>query len=150
MDNPYIPAVVGVAPLLTYGAVVAGTQIMTGIRLATLSQLPMADRVNTLINKGFDAIQKATGLTKIEAIQAIQNEGSSLVEMRPQNLGNINNIANVGEKVIRITTTPDASKIISSGVIGSASKVQQYITSGAMQALPVISSVAKFITKLIK
>ena len=42
--------------------------------------------------KGFDAIQRATGLSKVEAIKHIQSSGMSLVEKRIQNLGNINNI----------------------------------------------------------
>src|SRR3989338_590175 len=152
IGHPYVAgtAVGVVGGLAVYGTSAIITQAQVGVNLGRLSELPMNPRVDTLVEKGFNAIQKATGLSKGEAIQTIQNTGRSLVEMRPQNLGNINNLANVGEKIIRITTTPNATKIISSGVLGSTPKLQQYISSGAMQALPAISSVAKFITKLIK
>ena len=149
MDRWYVPAIVGSTPLIVYGGSVAVTQIITGTRLGTLGSLPMLDRVDKIAEKGFDAIQKATGLAKSEAIQIIQSTGKSLVEMRSQNFGNINNVANVGDKIIRITTTPDASKIISSGVLGSVSKLQQYITSGAMKSIPIVTSIAKTLTKFI-
>jgi RHS repeat-associated protein len=142
MDHPYAAgAAVGVAGgLAAYGAAAAITQINVGINLANLDQLPMESRVDTMANKGFDAIQKATGLAKGDAVNLVKSGGGSLVDLR--NGGNINNIANYGEKAIRITTTPDASKIISSGIMNPA-KIPGYVSSGAMQPLPFLSSVAK-------
>lgn len=148
MDHPYVTgAAVGVAGgLAAYGTATISTQAQVGINLGRLSELPMNPRVD-LLGKGFDNINKATGLTKTEAIQTIQSTGRSLLDLR--NGGNINNLANVGEKVIRITTTPDASKIISAGVITSASKVANYVSSGAMRAIPTVTSVAKTVTQFI-
>ncbi|HBV33008.1 TPA: hypothetical protein DEB72_00550 [Patescibacteria group bacterium] len=151
MDHPYVAgAAVGIGVGAgAYGTVAVGSQIAVGIRLGTLSQLPMADRVNTIANRGFDAIQKATGFTKSGAIQTIQSTGKSLVDMRPGNVGYINTISTVADKAIRITTTSNASKIISAGVISPASKVGRYISSGAIQAVPVITSIAQSITRAI-
>lgn len=149
MDHPIaVGAAVGVAVgLAVYGPAAIITQAQIGINLGRLSELPMNSRVDTVPKYGFDAIKNATGLTKSEAIQTIQSSGRSLLDLR--NGGNINNIANVGEKVIRITTTPNASKIISAGVISGASKVANYISSGSMRAIPTVTYVAKTVTQFI-
>jgi len=159
-DHPYTTgAMVGVgsgavASGVAYGATTAITQIAVGVNLARLSYAPMLSRVDTLPEKGFPAIRNATGLMKSEAIQVISSVGKSLVDMRPNNVGNINTLAQVGEKVIRITTNSSATLIKSAGVINGATKIAQYVATGAMRSLPVLTSVAKkmtqFITKLIK
>jgi hypothetical protein len=134
---------------VAYGATTAISQISVGINLARLSKLPTNPRVDNTYKYGFDAIKAATGLGKTEAIQFVESVGKSLVDMRPKNFGNINNIANVGNKVIRITTDGVATKIFSSGIISTATKVSNYVSSGAMRSVPVITSIAKSITRFV-
>jgi RHS repeat-associated protein len=146
VSNPYVPAVVGTAPLVIYGGGAIYAEGAIGVNLARLSQLPVLSRTGSVSNKGFDAIQKATGLKRDEVLSLLQSKGKSYVDMRPGNTGNINTIANVGNKVVRATTDPTASRIISTGVMkGVSSK----ISSGSLRSMSKIVSLATKVVKLL-
>jgi RHS repeat-associated protein len=158
MDYWYVPAVVGTAPLAVYGSVVAfpvvsasitgtityvSSQISVGQNLAKINDLPMLYRVTNITNKGFDAIQKATGLKPVEVMSKVSQIGKSFIDNR--NAGNINNIFQAGNKMVRVTTNPEANLIISAGIMEVKSYLG-YVSSGAMQGISTIAKAAKAIT----
>jgi hypothetical protein len=150
MNNPDAAGgIIGLVSGLAYSTPVIISQVSIGVRLGNIQNLPMLSRVDNLTNKGFDAINKATNLSKSDAIKLVQNTGKSLIDNRVGNIGNINTIANIGDKVIRVTTNPNATKIISTGIISSATKVQQYISNGSMSSVSNITKVAQTITRTI-
>lgn len=125
------------------------TDINIGRNLADLNKLPMNPRVDILVNKGFDAIQKATGLTKDAAMNILQTTGKAVIDNREKNVGNINVLSQLANKTLRLTTNPKGSEIISSGIIKSV-KVSEYISSGAMSNPSTVISVAKTVTSFIQ
>ncbi|MDQ1300069.1 MAG: hypothetical protein QG636_737 [Patescibacteria group bacterium] len=156
MNNPVVTgAAVGVgAGLVAYGASAALTSLsvnsLSGIGARSTSNLSRLDALpqKSLVPAKLGQLSEQLGKPASQILQDAVKNGKPYIDFR--NGGNINILSKMGsDSMIRITTDPTISRIISAGRM-ETSQVTKLINSGNMQSLKSsISELPNVLSKLI-